>query len=274
MRPADEKKAAASPWALFHPWLESHASPLALAADPPPARERLALGADEIASRVDFVAARRQVAGEGSYGFDTVTALVRSGDAAREPVATEAPPVEAISLEYMLSEADATGPGGFEWGSAVHAVLEAAMQGVEGEALEATARAALVENDRPMREGEPTELETLLGLVDAVRRSSLWERARQAELLLVEHPFVSEQDDGRYLEGVIDLAFREAGGWVVVDYKTDRRDGPDAGARNARYRAQVERYGQALAALTGEPVVETRLWFLRGGRLRPDEENG
>jgi ATP-dependent exoDNAse (exonuclease V) beta subunit len=198
--------------------------------------------------------------------------------------------VAEARLEYALSEGDSTGPGGMEWGSAVHTVLQAAIQGLDDDALAAVARTALLENDRPVHHGEPTELATLLALVEAVRRSALWERARQAEVLLAEHPFVLEQSDGRYLEGVIDLAFRENGRWVVVDYKTDRlpatpparqtpADAPHDGAppsahapaRREEYRAQVARYGQALAALTGEPVAEARVWYLRGGALVRDE---
>jgi ATP-dependent helicase/nuclease subunit A len=69
------------------------------------------------------------------------------------------------------------------------------------------------------------------------------------------------------LEGVIDLAFREADGWVVADYKTDVGTDPDFPLREAAYRRQVELYANAWAWLTGEPVKERVLFFTTQGRV-------
>ena len=63
-------------------------------------------------------------------------------------------------------------------------------------------------------------------------RSAIWQRAQQSPQRLTETPFhllagdwlpVSVTVPGvpLVIAGAIDLAFREAGGWVVVDYKTD-----------------------------------------------------
>src|SRR5262249_49678686 len=54
--------------------------------------------------------------------------------------------------------------------------------------------------------------------------------------------------DGRLAEGVVDLAFRDAGAWTVVDWKTDAELGP----RRATYAAQVRLYADAIARATGE----------------------
>jgi ATP-dependent exoDNAse (exonuclease V) beta subunit len=54
--------------------------------------------------------------------------------------------------------------------------------------------------------------------------------------------------DGRIAEGVVDLAFREAGAWTVVDWKTD----VELGARRATYQAQAQLYADAIARATGE----------------------
>ena len=54
--------------------------------------------------------------------------------------------------------------------------------------------------------------------------------------------------DGSLAEGVVDLAFREAGVWTVVDFKTDR----DLEAHRAEHRTQVLLYAAAIAAATGE----------------------
>ena len=69
------------------------------------------------------------------------------------------------------------------------------------------------------------------------------------------------------LEGVIDLAFRERGGWVVADYKTDVGTDPDFTAREAAYRRQVDLYANAWAQLTGEPVKERVLFFTAQDRI-------
>jgi ATP-dependent helicase/nuclease subunit A len=50
------------------------------------------------------------------------------------------------------------------------------------------------------------------------------------------------------MEGVIDLAFEENGGWCVVDYKTDA----PSGALLVKYQRQVAWYGEALRRITGK----------------------
>jgi ATP-dependent helicase/nuclease subunit A len=56
--------------------------------------------------------------------------------------------------------------------------------------------------------------------------------------------------DGTLVEGVVDLAFEDAGRWVVVDYKTDREL---AALGEDRYRLQVAIYASAIAQATGAP---------------------
>jgi ATP-dependent helicase/nuclease subunit A len=69
------------------------------------------------------------------------------------------------------------------------------------------------------------------------------------------------------LEGVIDLAFREQGGWVIADYKTDVGTDPEFPVRLEAYRRQVDLYAEAWARLTGEPVKERVLYFTSQGRV-------
>jgi ATP-dependent helicase/nuclease subunit A len=68
------------------------------------------------------------------------------------------------------------------------------------------------------------------------------------------------------LEGVIDLAFLERGGWVIADYKTDVGTDPGFVGRSAAYRRQVDLYAEAWSELTGEPVKERVLVFTSQGR--------
>ena len=65
------------------------------------------------------------------------------------------------------------------------------------------------------------------------------------------------------VQGVIDLCFLEDGGWVLVDFKTDRCE--TAAELYPRYRRQLAFYRRALEAGTPYPVRETLLYALRLG---------
>ena len=62
------------------------------------------------------------------------------------------------------------------------------------------------------------------------------------------------------LQGVIDCAFREGDEWVILDYKTDHIQDPDAFVEE--YRAQLGWYRRALEELTGQKVKEASLYAL------------
>ena len=66
------------------------------------------------------------------------------------------------------------------------------------------------------------------------------------------------------LQGVIDCAFLEEGGWVLVDYKTDTIWNEEAFVQ--RYRLQLYWYAQALERITGLPVKEKWLFSLSLGK--------
>jgi len=55
---------------------------------------------------------------------------------------------------------------------------------------------------------------------------------------------------GTLIEGIVDLAFEEAGRWMVVDFKTD----VDLRQRQSDYARQVRLYADAIAAATGLPA--------------------
>ena len=68
------------------------------------------------------------------------------------------------------------------------------------------------------------------------------------------------EEENMLVQGVIDCAFREEGGWVIVDYKTDRVENP--GELAETYGLQLNWYAAALEALTGCPVKEMWLYSL------------
>lgn len=71
-------------------------------------------------------------------------------------------------------------------------------------------------------------------------------------------------DEKIFIQGIIDLLFKDAAGrWVLLDYKTDR-DAPDIADR---YKIQIELYAAAVEALLNITVAEKYLYLLNGGRL-------
>ncbi|MBQ6298591.1 MAG: helicase-exonuclease AddAB subunit AddA [Selenomonadaceae bacterium] len=71
-------------------------------------------------------------------------------------------------------------------------------------------------------------------------------------------------DEKIFIQGIIDLLFKDATGrWVLLDYKTDR----DAEDISERYKIQIELYTAAVEALLKITVAEKYLYLLNGGRL-------
>ena len=75
-------------------------------------------------------------------------------------------------------------------------------------------------------------------------------RAAAARTCRREVPIALTLDDGVLVEGVVDAAFVDDGGWTVVDFKTD----VELGGRIEEYRRQVALYARAIARATGASV--------------------
>ncbi len=69
------------------------------------------------------------------------------------------------------------------------------------------------------------------------------------------------------IQGIADCLFYEHGGWVIVDYKTDRVDTAEELA--ARYRTQLELYAEALENGLGETVRGCVLYSFHLGCVVP-----
>lgn len=169
--------------------------------------------------------------------------------------------VKALTVQkgkFILSH----GEHGTEWGSVIHLLLEAVMLDPAAD-VRGLAEAALADR------GLNTDLtEDAVLTVDSMVRSEIWTRARAAQHRLVEVPFqrrIPAEGDGNgrptIMRGVIDLAFKEADGWVIVDYKSDRVPEGHIDHLVDQYAPQVVSYGDAWAEMTGETVRETGLYF-------------
>ncbi len=207
-----------------------------------------------------------------SYRLETVTARVKGQAVADEGQQTQQQREMGLQGEFFEATGERPQTGGLEWGNVVHEVLAQA-EDLGGVALRNLARDLLVERGRDLDpDGEPVELDTLLGLVAAVRGSELWRRAMASPERYTELPFAVTDMDAdaplpELLEGVIDLVFRDESGWVIADYKTDSGDDPHFGARVAQYRRQVDLYARCWERLTGESVCERILVFTAQGRV-------
>ncbi|HEX6308679.1 MAG TPA: UvrD-helicase domain-containing protein [Longimicrobiales bacterium] len=267
-----EKVWKVSPWrALYAPLLE-HGTELVLTKQPVQPRLPLDLPADEMQRRVALIDQRRASLARPSYRAAPVK--LRAGELSDYEV-------------HAARRGHGAAGRGVDWGSAVHGALEAAMHGAHGSALRDRCRSLLIATDRPTgADGEPAELDELVGIVNAVLGSPLWQRVQAADAVLVEAPFslaltVEEYaaiarsigvaaGDGagqEIIEGVVDLAFRESGAWTVVDYKSDEAGSAIEAPRRAKYRAQVELYATAVERITGEAVAGRTLLFTADGAV-------
>jgi ATP-dependent helicase/nuclease subunit A len=74
--------------------------------------------------------------------------------------------------------------------------------------------------------------------------------------------------DQQMVRGRIDLLVPFETGWMIVDYKTDRVEGPALEERAALYTGQLDVYRKAIQKITGKPVVESALVFLTPRQIR------
>ncbi|MFQ5742894.1 MAG: UvrD-helicase domain-containing protein [Acidobacteriota bacterium] len=247
-------KAETSPWRTFYDYFDEHCEELNLEPVPAPQRRQLAHTATEILEEVEDVGRRRLESAAERYRISSVSTRVKPDD-------------------KRLFASD--GGRGASWGNAVHQALEAAGRGVGSERLRALCRTLLLKNDLDTDEsGEPVDLEELVSLVESVRASPTWKRAQRADRALFEAPFSvlvpatrSVDEPAEIIEGIIDLAFCEPDGWVIVDYKTDVvEDAKLLQRRLEIYRDQVDLYAACWQGLTGERVKERRILLLGHGR--------
>jgi ATP-dependent helicase/nuclease subunit A len=184
-----------------------------------------------------------------------------------------------IARQSALHQApeDADDEAGMAWGRLVHEALEAAGRGAAGDALAAQCRTILLAVEDPQidEHDEPVDLDRLIDVVTSVTGSDIWRRASAADTMLVEVPFsialplsdyravASDERTAavQVIDGVIDLAFREQDGWVIVDYKSDRDGKGVASEVLVTYKRQVELYAQCWTRLTHEAVRERAILF-------------
>jgi ATP-dependent helicase/nuclease subunit A len=120
---------------------------------------------------------------------------------------------------------------------------------------------------------DPAVAPAAVRVVEQVTSSDIWVRALDSNQWLVEVPFVTrvtaEQSTTglpTMLRGVIDLAFEEQDGWVIVDYKTDAVTEGRLQSLVDHYQGQVATYASVWQAMLGQQVKESGLYFTSSGQ--------
>lgn len=245
--PDNTKSHRWSPWKFFHPYFDGCESLPDPGPRAVPAADNVKVIDGELSAAWQEIQQRWETVGTPNY-------------------ATAAAKQIAVTAAGLHHHAHRSGPHGTEWGTVIHFLLEVRMREPTAD-LDELAYAALVE-----QELDPELATEAVGAVDAVVKSEIWKRATNSQKRLTEVPFVrrvpAEEDAHELptvLRGVIDLAFSEAGGWVLVDYKTDAASGDRLPELVEHYRGQVRSYAENWQQMVGEDVNEAGLFFTATG---------
>jgi ATP-dependent exoDNAse (exonuclease V) beta subunit len=161
-----------------------------------------------------------------------------------------APEVRVVAISRSTER-----PFGARFGALVHATLAT----VPLDASESTIAAVAAAQGRILpspdtQQYADEEVYAACEVVTAVLRDRLFDRVRVADRsgqCERELPIMWTSPDGTLIEGTIDLAFEDAGGLTVVDFKTDRELSTDL----ERYERQLRMYCMALATARGKPAT-------------------
>ena len=222
--------------------------PASLALQPPGTAREKSRGPEKgVVGLEEFIASRERVLDRAAQGIE-----IRTATGQREE------PREVVTPEGAIKDlpAPASAPG-MRMGSLVHEIMERtdlAASAPDRALINSLTAAAGLQG----REAEAERLVKNLWASAPVRRaaaSGLWQK---------EIPYCVWIANVSH-EGKMDLAFRESGRVVVVDYKTDDVSAEDALSKVEEYRQQGEEYRQAAMRATGAGEVEVWFVFARPG---------
>lgn len=168
-------------------------------------------------------------------------------------------PVEADELSDRNAEIDAA-----RLGTLVHAILERldpADPAIDRKIGKLTRALAPQHLRRHANEAGDRAIE----LVRSFVASETWASMRDAERLQREVEFYlpwPHSDPPALLRGYLDCLYRDAGGWRIVDYKTNAIAAAAVAQETERYALQMAVYAHAVEAATGERPASITLAFL------------
>ncbi|HEY0255049.1 MAG TPA: PD-(D/E)XK nuclease family protein, partial [Kofleriaceae bacterium] len=177
------------------------------------------------------------------FGSPTVPAPVIAPKPERERAG-----MMAVALENVPGK-KAGRPHGKRFGTLVHAIL--ASVDLRGDADHVRRvgwnHARLVGATPEERDAAIVAVRAALKHPLLVRAAAAWDRDELRREVPVVAP--SADHDG-FVEGIVDLAFLEAGEWTVIDFKTDA----EMESRRPIYEAQVREYANAISVSTNAPA--------------------
>jgi ATP-dependent exoDNAse (exonuclease V) beta subunit len=191
----------------------------------------------------DWLAARQAALEAGARPSLRVQAVTEWARAAKGDGA--AAPEDDVTLVDATVGGGAPRPSGPRFGTLVHAAL--ATVALDALPLQITEAVSLQGRILGAPEDETYAATALVG---AALTHPLIRRARDASRAgkcRRETPLACRESDGSLIEGVVDLAFEDADGWTVVDFKTDA----EIAAELPRYRRQVGLYAAVISRATG-----------------------
>jgi ATP-dependent exoDNAse (exonuclease V) beta subunit len=189
-------------------------------------------------------ARREQALATGSRS----SVAVRTVTQAAKTVGEAGPDVTLPNVDIIALPRAANRASGPRFGALVHAVL--ASVPLDGD-LGAIQRLATIHGrilgaakEEIAAAVEGVQIALAHPVFDLVRRAAQRGRCRR------EVPITWRDTDGMLIEGVVDLAFEQAQGWTVIDFKTDE----EFRGNELAYRRQVGMYAAAIHAANGAEV--------------------
>jgi ATP-dependent exoDNAse (exonuclease V) beta subunit len=148
--------------------------------------------------------------------------------------------VEVVELERKRER-----PVGARFGSLVHTIFARVDLNGDVDGLRMVV-------DRQVRQhGASTiEREAAFDVVQRALNHPLMQQAASALEVRRETPVMYVDDAGELVEGIVDLAFRTADGWTVVDFKTDE----DLSSQRGTYLGQIRLYVEGVSRATRAPT--------------------
>lgn len=237
------------PWAPLEPYLVNAAPlPDASVVSPDPSPLPDLSSETRMAAEEDRQGRRARIL-KPSWQMTTVTALAHSSHSVGRPAA----------------DTRQRGPDtGVAWGTLIHALLEQAMRNPLLDRAGLHRLAVWLTVDDP----ELTEVISIaLDTVEQVKLADCWRDALAAEERMVEVPFCVSRADGEtqhLLSGVVDMLYRNANGWHLIDYKTDQLS---MEVLSEQYGDQIRHYAKHWSSLAGGHLAYAGLYSVREQRL-------
>jgi ATP-dependent helicase/nuclease subunit A len=292
-----------SVWSPLDPWLEEHAERLDLPRTEPEPRRTATLTPEQAREASELAADRLASMSVPSFRHASVTSVAKSpdpeGETPAEPSNAAGRPGEfrgyswGSAVHAVLAAAAENPPeGALRATCRAHLVEQARPLDDHGDPVELDELLNLVRTVRASElwqraqasprmmaevpfaaagldpdEGDVSPVVMETGSAGGRRQLDLFGRQDAPDESSAAEPEPRPEGPKLVLEGVVDLAFQEEGGWVIADYKTDIGTDPDFPARVQAYRRQVELYARAWTHLTGKPVKERVLFFTSQGRM-------